>query len=78
MSIQAMLKQHGTARVYFTTKNSNGTAWLYSSYTQGALAKYQVLIADASPQDYIRGITLAELYSQADVLEVSCDGVVIY
>ena len=78
MPIPAMLKQHGKAVVYFTTTNSNGTAWLYSSYTQGALAKYQVLIADESPQDYIGGITLAELYSQADVLEVSCDGVVIY
>ena len=78
MSIQARLKQHGTARVYFTTKNSNGTAWLYSSYTQGALAKYQVLIADESPQDYIRGITLAELYLQADILQLNVDGVVIY
>ena len=78
MSIKAMLKQHGTARVYFTTKNSNGTAWLYSSYTQGALAKYQVLIADESPQDYIRGITLAELYLQADILQLNVDAVVIY
>ena len=78
MAIQDMLKEHGAAKVYFTTRNSNGTAWLYSSYTQGALAKYQVLIDDESPQDYIGGITLAELYLQTDVLEVSCDGVVIY
>lgn len=78
MPIQDMLMQHGAAEVYFTTRNSNGTAWLYSSYTQGALAKYQVLIEDESPQDYIGGITLAELYSQVDVLEVSCAGVVIH
>ena len=78
MPIQDMLKQHGAARVYFTTKNSNGTAWLYSSYTQGALAKYQVLIADESPQDYISGITLAELYLQSDILQLNVDAVVIY
>lgn len=78
MPIRDKLKQHGTARVYFTTKNSNGTAWLYSSYSQGALAKYQVLIADESPQDYTRGITLAELYLQSDILQLNVDAVVIY
>lgn len=78
MSIQELLKQHGKAVVYFTAKNSNGTAWLYSAYSQGALAKYQVLIRDSTPHAYVDGITLSDLHLQTDILEVSVDGVTVY
>lgn len=78
MTIQELLKQHGKVVVFFTAKNNNGTAWLYSAYSQGALAKYQVLIHDSTPHVYVDGITLSDLYSQTDILEVSVDGITVY
>lgn len=78
MPILDMLARHGEAVVYFTAKNNNGTAWLYSAYSQGALAKYQVLIRDNTPQEFTAGVTLSDLYLQTDILEVSVDGVVVY
>ena len=76
--LKQLLVRHGDAVVYFTAKNNNGTAWLYSAYSQGALAKYQVLIQDSTPQVYTDGITLSDLYLQTDILEVSVDGVTVY
>ena len=78
MTIQELLKQHGEAVVFLTAKNTNGTAWLYSAYSKGALAKYQVLIRDSTPQAYADGVTLSDLHSQTDILEVSVDGVTVY
>lgn len=76
--LKQLLAQHGEVVVYFTAKNSNGTAWLYSAYSQGALAKYQVLIRDRTPHVFTDGITLSDLYLQTDILEVSVDGVTVY
>ena len=69
--LKQLIAQYGSTPMQLSMVNPNGTAW-FDSY------HLDVLIRDSSPREFPVGVTLAELYLQADVLEVSCDGVVIY
>ena len=75
MPIQEKLKQliaqYGSTPMQLSMVNQNGTAWFNSKHLD-------VLIRDSSPRAFPVGVTLAELYLQADILQLNVDAVVIY
>ena len=77
MTTQELIKAHGAAKLFLTQRNNNGTAWYHSTFTSGSTAKYEVLVGGFYHNSY-EGTTLQSLHDQADVLEVSVDGVTVY
>lgn len=69
--LKQLLAQYGGTPMQLSVVNDNGTAW-FDSY------HLDVLIKDSSPREFPVGITLGELYSQAEILQLNVDAVVVY
>lgn len=69
--LKKLLAQHGNIPMQLSIVNPNGTAW-FDSY------RLDVLIKDSTPRGYPVGVTLNELYLQADILQINLDGATVY
>lgn len=69
--LKKLLAQYGSTPMQLSVVNGNGTAWFDSP-------RLNVLIEDTTPREFPVGITLGELYSQAEILQLNVDAVVVY
>lgn len=69
--LKQLLVQYGGTPMQLSVVNDNGTAW-FDSY------HLDVLIKDSTPREFPVGVTLGELYSQAEILQLNVDAIVVY
>ena len=69
--LKRLLAQYGGTPMQLSVVNDNGTAWFDSHHLD-------VLIKDSTPREFPVGVTLGELYSQAEILQLNVDAVVVY